>query len=127
VLLFGSRVGYPVVRGDAAIGSAALPLRSDESVAARWSGRIGNEWAPPERMRSCSIAIEKDAGVCRLTIDEAGTVRAVSVRRAATRKRMRMCWTSGCRPAVEVHGPSADLVLTFDDPGERDRLLASLA
>jgi hypothetical protein len=126
-VLAGFRVGYPVVRGDPAAGSRALPLRPDESVAARWSGRIGNERATLEQMRPCFIAVAQGVDVCHVTIDDAGTIRKVSVRRAAFRRRMRICWTSGCRPAVEMHGPSADLLLTFDKPAERDRLLASLA
>jgi hypothetical protein len=78
-------------------------------------------------MRPCSVAVAQDADICHVTIEEAGTKRTVVVRRAAFRKRMRICWTSSCRPAVEIHGPSADLLLTFDDAGGRDRLLASLA
>jgi hypothetical protein len=127
VVLLGLRVGYPIVRGDGAATSGALPLRSGESLAARWSGRIGGDSASVERMRPCSIAVAQDVDICHVTIDEAGTKRTVVVRRAAFRKRMRICWTSGCRPAVQIHGPSADLLLTFDDADGRDRLLASLA
>jgi hypothetical protein len=77
-------------------------------------------------MRPCTIAIAPDGDVCRVTIDEAGTYRTVTTRRSAARKRERICWTDRCRPAVEIHGPSADLVLTLENSADRDRLMASL-
>lgn len=126
LLLVGMRSGYPVARRDPPARSRALPLGPDESLPARWSGRIGNEWVTLDRMRPCMIAVVPDLDVRRVTIDDAGIMRTMSTRGASTRKRLRICWTGGCRPAVEIHGTSADLLVTLDNGDDRDRLAASL-
>jgi hypothetical protein len=40
--------------------------------------------------------------------------------------RVRLCRIDGSEPALEVHAPTADLLLVFDDHEVRDRLTATL-
>ena len=125
-LLVGRRAGYPVARRDPAPAAPARALAPDERLSAWWSGRITTEVTTLDAMRPCSIVVVQEDDICRLTIDEAGTLRTVPVRRAAFRKRIRICRTSGCSPALEVHGPRGDLTLVFEGRDQRDRLAASL-
>lgn len=126
LVLVGMRVGYPVVRRDPPARSRPVPLGPSEPLPARWSGWIGNDSVPLERMRPCTIAVAEDIDVCQLTITDAGSTRMVSARRASPKQTMRICWTDRCRPALQIHAPSADLVIALDDSSDRDRLAAAL-
>ncbi len=126
-LLVGRRAGYPVARRDRAPAVPAQPLAPGERLQAWWSGRITTEVVPIDSMHPCSISVVQEGDICQLTIHETGPQRTVPVRQAGFQKRIRICRTSGCNPAVEVHGQSGDLILVFEGRGERDRLVASLA
>ena len=126
LVLIGMRVGYPVIRHERPSRSRPVPLGPDESLAARWSGWIGNDSVPLDAMRPCTIAVAADVEVCRLTVTDALSSRTVSTRRGSPKRRVRICRTDGCQPALEIHAPSADLVLAFDDGADRDRLATSL-
>ena len=125
-IVVGLRTGYPVVRGDAQAPYRAAPLRLDESLAARWSGRIGSESAPRDAMRPCTITVTTDVDVCQVIVADAATARTVATRRASPKRRLRICWTDGCKPALEIHAPAADLILTLNDVRDRERLAATL-
>lgn len=127
VLLFGERIGYPVVRGESRTGPLAVaPLRPGEEIAARWNGQIGSEDLRLGEARACSIAVDNEGEVALMRVrDEVGT-RHVPVRRATPKVVGRVCRTSGCRPGMEVHGTSSDIVFEFDSAAVRDRLAASV-
>jgi hypothetical protein len=126
LLLLAIRLGYPVVRRDPPARSRAHPLGSGDRLSARWSGWIGNEQVPLAEMRPCTIEVAPDVDVCLLTITDGGAVRRVSTRRASPKQRLRLCWTGATRPALQVHAPSADLVVSLEAAADRDRLAASL-
>ena len=44
----------------------------------------------------------------------------------ATKRRIRLCWTSGVRHGLDLHAPAADLVLAFDSEADRDRFARSI-
>ena len=125
-VVVGLRTGYPVVRGDPPSPYRAGPLRLDESLAARWSGRIGSDSAPREAMRPCTITVTADVDVCQVSVADASTARTVATRRASPKRRLRVCWTDGCKPSLEIHAPAADLLLTFDKVIDRERFAATL-
>lgn len=125
-VVVGMRVGYPVVRRDPPSRSRPIPLGPDESLPARWCGWIGSESVPVDGMRLCTVAVATDVDVCQLTVTDAGSIRRVSTRRASPKRRLRICRTDGCRPALEIRAPSADLVLALDNGADRDRLAAAL-
>ena len=126
LVLVGRRLGYPVVRRDPARRSRAVALPPGAALPARWSGWIGNETAPLDAMRSCTVTVVGDADVCQLTIAEAGSARTVSTRRASPKRRLRVCWTGRRLPALQIHGPSADVMLILRSADDRDRLAAAL-
>ena len=125
-VVVGLRTGYPVVRGDPPAPYRAGPLRLDESLAARWSGRIGSESAPRDAMRPCTITVTTDVDVCQVIVADAATARTIATRRASPKRRLRVCWTDGCKPALEIHAPAADLLLTFHEVIDRERFAATL-
>ena len=59
--------------------------RPDESLAARWSGRIGSESAPRDAMRPCTLTVTTDVDVCQVIVADAATARTVATRRASPR------------------------------------------
>jgi hypothetical protein len=61
-----------------------------------------------------------------VTIAGPGAPRVIRTRRPAPATRVRVCRTDGCEPGLEIHAPSADLLLIFDDRESRDRLAATL-
>ena len=127
VLLFGERIGYPVMRRESPKGApTGEPLRPGEEVAARWNGRIGSEDPPLGEARPCTVAVTDEGEVAMLRVRDDGDIRQVPVRRATPKVLGRVCRTSGCRPGLEVHGTSADIVFELDSAAERDRLAASL-
>ena len=125
-IVVGLRTGYPVVRGDPPAPYRIAPFRPDESVAARWSGRIGSESAPRDAMRPCTITVTTDVDVCQVKVADAASARTVATRRASPKRRLRICWTDGCKPALEIHAPAADLLLTLNDVRDRERLATTL-
>jgi hypothetical protein len=126
LIVVGQRSGYPVVRRDRPPRSPAPPLRPDDSLVAKWSGRIGSDVADRAAMRPCTVAVTTDVDVCQLFVHEAGTARTVATRRASPKSRLRICWTDGCKPALEIHASMADILLMFENVADRDRLAASL-
>ena len=125
-VVVGLRTGYPVVRGDPQAPYRAAPLRPDESLSARWSGRIGSESATRDAMRPCTLTVTTDVDVCQVLVADAATARTVATRRASPKRRLRACWTDGCKPALEIHAPAADLLLTFNNLNDRERLATTL-
>ncbi len=127
LLLFGDRIGYPVMRDESRSAlRAAAPLRPGEEVTARWSGQVGNEDVSLDESRACSIAVDDEGEVALVHIlDERGT-RDIRVRRATPKVIGRVCRTSGCRPGIEVHGTGSDILIELDSRAERDRLAASV-
>lgn len=125
-VVVGMRTGYPVVRGDPPAPYRAGPLRLDESLAARWSGRIGSDSAPREAMRPCTVTVTPDVDVCQVIVADAASAHTVATRRASPKRRLRICWTDGCKPALEIHAPTADLLLTFHEVIDRERFAATL-
>ncbi len=127
-LLLGERIGYPVMRGESRKGPlAAAPLRPGEEMTARWSGRIGSEELLSGEARSCSVAVEDEGEVALVRVRDEDGARQVPVRRATPKVVGRVCRTNGCRPGVEVHGTSADIMFEFESTADRDRLAASVA
>jgi hypothetical protein len=127
-ILVGAWAGYPVVRGEPRHrrGDRPAPFGSDEPIAARWSGWVGNERVDLDEMRPCSLAIEGDPDVSHIRVTDSEAVRSVAIRRDSQKRRVRLCWTDGCDPAVELHGQGADLVLVFGDAASRDRFVATI-
>jgi hypothetical protein len=127
-VVVGARAGYPVVRLEPRRrdGVRSMPFGPGEPVSARWSGWIGNERVGFNEMRPCSVAVEGDRDVSRVSVTDAQAVRSVAVRRDSQKRRIRLCRTDGCEVAVEVHAPAADLVFVFADAGLRDRFVATV-
>jgi len=127
-LVVGLRAGYPVTRPDPPPRSQPTPLEPGTLVAAQWSGRIEGQLVPLDRMLACTLDVAGGGAVdTRELIVTAGvSTRRLTIRRASPKRRLRVCRISGCLPAVEIHAPSADLVLAFSDHTDRDRLAASL-
>ena len=61
-----------------------------------------------------------------VTIASDDATHVVRTRRPAAADRVRLCRTDGCEPGLEIHAPTADLLLLFDDGAVRDRLAATL-
>ena len=77
-------------------------------------------------MRPCTITVTTDVDVCQVIVADAATAWTVATRRASPKRRLRICWTDGCKPALEIHAPAADLLLTLHDVRDRERLAATL-
>jgi len=122
----GMRVGYPVVRRESPTASRPAPLPSGGTVAARLGGRIGAREISLDSMRSCTLAVVGDVETCDLILAERDLTRRITVRRAAMMRRLRICRTSGCEPALEIHAPSGDLVLAFTNRVDRERIATAL-
>jgi hypothetical protein len=127
-ILVGALAGYPVVRGEPRRrdGNRPVPFRPGEPISARWSGWVGNERVDLEEMRRCSLQIEGDRDVLHISLADAGAVRYAAIRRDSQKRRIRLCRTDGCDPAVELHGQGADLVLVFADGATRDRFVTTI-
>ena len=125
-IVAGWALGYPVMRRDRPARTEAAALAPGERFTARWGGWVGNERVDLADVVPCSIEVDCDADVCRMTITDANGVRTVPHRRASPKKRMRLCWTNRCEPGLELHASAADLVLVFDDAATRDRFAVSI-
>jgi hypothetical protein len=129
VTVIGIRVGYPVVRRDRATVSTTEPLAAGESLAGRWSGRVGSTIIAHDRAMPCSIAVEAVPGLpdmADIAIGVDAGVRTVRVRRSAPIRRVRLCRIGGSVAGLEVHAATADVVLAFPDRIGRDRFAATL-
>jgi hypothetical protein len=126
VLLLGARIGYPVMRRERAKGPRVTVPGPDEPTAARWNGRIGGDDLPSGEGRTCTVTVARELDKTMLSIDD-GIVRRVVVAHASPKVVGRVCRIDGCRPAVEVHAPSADLILEFGSVIDRDRVAAAVS
>jgi hypothetical protein len=122
----GMRAGYPVVRRESPAASRPVPFESGGSVAVRLGGRIGGRVIPLDSMRSCTLAVVGDVETCDLILAERDLTMRITARRAAMTRRLRICRTSGCEPALEIHAPSGDLVLAFTNRVDRERIATAL-
>jgi hypothetical protein len=125
-LAIGINVGYPVRRYEGWPKAAPRPLEAGAAVAARWSGRIGSEMVAPEAPTAALVSVAGEPDRFDLTIAGPGEPRVIRTRRPAPATRVRVCRTRGCEPGLEIHAPTADLLLMFDDRVVRDRLAATL-
>ena len=128
VVALGIRLGYPIVRRDRAARPDAVPLRPGERLPARWSGRVASEAVGRDGM-PCSIALDPASGLSDLSdlsIAEAHRTLTVRLRRAAPFRQVRVCRVTGCKPGLELHSATADVLLVFGDRAARARLAASL-
>ena len=125
-LAIGINVGYPIRRHEGWPKEAPRPLVPGAAVAARWSGRIGSETVAPEAPTAALVSVAGESDRFDVTIAGPGEPRVIRTRRPASATRVRVCLTSGCEPGLEIHAPTADLLLMFDDRGVRDRLAATL-
>jgi hypothetical protein len=125
-LALGINVGYPIKRHEASPKTAPRPLPAGASIAARWSGRIGSELAAQDASIPARVTVAGEPNRFDVTIAGPGEPRVIRTRRPAPATRVRVCRTDGCEPGLEIHAPTADLLLIFDDPESRDRLAATL-
>lgn len=121
-LVVGSALGYPIVRPDSPATTRTVPLRPGERLSGRWAGWIGNERVALAEMSPCTVAVSGDETVSRLTLTDPHGERTVPLRRAAPKRAIRICRTSGCKPGLELRAQAADVVLVFDDAATRDWL-----
>jgi hypothetical protein len=77
-------------------------------------------------MRPCAVSVTPDLDVCLVHITEGADVRMVATRRASPKRRLRICRIDGSRPAIEIHAPTADLLIVFDAAPDRDRMAAAI-
>lgn len=122
----GINVGYPVRRYEGRWRAAPRPLEPGASVATRWSGRIGGELIAPTASIPARVSAAGEHDFFDVTIAGPGVPRVIRTRRPAPATRIRVCRTGGCQPGLEIHAPTADLLLIFEDPETRDRLAATL-
>ena len=122
----GINVGYPIRRHDGSPKKAPRPLEPGAAVPARWSGRIGSELAAPDAPVSALVSVGGEPDRFDVTIAGPGEPRVIRTRRPAPAPRVRVCRTNGCEPGLEIHAPTADLLLIFEDREVRDRLAATL-
>lgn len=122
----GINVGYPVRRHEASWKHAPRPLEAGASVAARWSGRIGGEAVSSEAPIAAEVTVEGEPDRFDVTIATPGATHVVRTRRPAPATRIKLCRIRGCEPGVEIHAPTADLLLVFADRLARDRFVATL-
>ncbi len=122
----GINVGYPIRRHEGPSKRAPRPLEAGAAVSARWSGRIGSELAAPEAPIPALVSVTGEPDRFDVTIAGPGEPHVIRTRRPAPATRVRVCRTSGCEPGLEIHAPTADLLLIFDDREARDHLAATL-
>jgi hypothetical protein len=125
-IAYGRHVGYPVVRRDRRRSAPAIPVRPDESLPARWSGRVGSDLVAADAMQPCTVFVTCDSEVCEVVLTEDAAARTVLTRRASPKQRLRICRTDGSLAALGIHAPTADLVIAFETVADRDRLGATV-
>lgn len=131
VIAVGMRVGYPVVRGDRRSEFFVAQVADGEPMRVDWSGRIGREVVERADARPGTVTITAAADATQmddLTIidDVASTARTTRLRHHAAVREVRLCRVTRTDPGLELHPAAADIVLTFPDRAERDRLVARL-
>ena len=122
----GVNVGYPVRRHEGRSRAAPRPLEPGGAVAVRWSGRIAGEVVSIDASNRALVSVEGEPDRFDVTIASDEATHVVRTRRPAPVTRVRICRIGGCEPGLEVHAPTADLLLIFDDHRVRDRLAATL-
>lgn len=122
----GINVGYPVRRHEAPSRIAPRPLEPGASVAVRWSGRIRSETVSPDGSIPAQVTVVSEPDRFDVTMAMADVTQVVRTRRPAPATRVRLCRIGGCEPGLEIHAPTADLLLIFADGDVRDRLAATL-
>ena len=122
----GISVGYPVRRRERGSRAAPRPLEPGGTVEARWSGRIESEVVPLDASIAARVSVEAEPDRFDVTIASDEATHVVRTRRPAAANRVRLCRTDGCEPGLEIHAPTADLLLIFYDRESRDRLAATL-
>ena len=131
VLAVGLRLGYPVVRRDAATaspGETTAQPAAPASIRGDWSGRIGSVVVARDRPLACSIdiAVVPDLpDLVDIDIAEPARTQTVRIRRAAPLRLVRLVRLGGSRPGLEVHAATADLLLSFEERGDRERFLVA--
>ena len=131
LILVGIRVGYPVIRGDKRSAFFVAQVADGEPMRVRWSGRIGREVVDRANSRpgTVTVAPAPDAtqmDVLTLIDDTAATTRTTRLRQHAAVREVRLCRVRRTEPGLELHPAAADLILTFADRAERDRLVTRL-
>jgi len=126
LIAIGIRAGYPVVRRERGPGDRSQRLAPGESVAVRWSGRIGSESVARFAPKPGTLEIATEPDLAYLSLTTGDIPRTIRMRRPASAQRVRVCRVTGREAGLEVHGQNADLVLAFDDRATRDRLAATL-
>jgi hypothetical protein len=122
----GIKVGYPVRRREGRSRAAPRPLEPGGSVEARWSGRIEGEIVSLDASIPARISVDGEPDRFDVTIASERATHVVRTRRPAPATHIRLCRTDGCEPGLEIHAPTADLLLIFADGAVRDRLAATL-
>jgi hypothetical protein len=122
----GINVGYPIRRRERRSRAAPRPLEPGGTVEARWSGRIEGEIVSLDSSIPARISVEGKPDSFDVTIASDEAAHVVRTRRPAPATRIRLCRTDGCEPGLEIHAPTADLLLIFDDGAVRDRLADTL-
>ncbi len=126
-LAIGIRVGYPVVRRERPSAPRADPLAPDLQLPARWSGWMGSDIARLAEMVPCTVAVTPGRDVCLVTVTDASRGARIIRVRPGSLAPVRLCRIGGDKAGLELHAPSADLLLAFDRRADRDRLAAALA
>jgi hypothetical protein len=126
MIVAGRRIGYPVVRHERARLVHAPPLAADERLLATWSGRIGSALVAHGAARPCTLTVVREPEFSILTLRDETDEHTIRARRAVPVNRLRLCRLGGCQRGLEIHAQTADLVLAFDDPHDRDRLANTL-
>jgi hypothetical protein len=126
MIVAGRRIGYPVVRHERARIVHAPPLAADERVTPAWSGRIGSELVAHAAARPCTLTVVREPEFSILTLRDETDEHTIRARRAVPVNRLRLCRLGGCQRGLEIHAQTADLVLAFADPHDRDRLANTL-
>jgi hypothetical protein len=132
VLAFGLRLGYPVLRRDRADTAPGHPIPAGAAIPGDWSGRIGGVTVARDQPRAVSLAAVPvpdlpdlaDITIADMAADR--TTPSVRVRRAAPLKVIRLVRIQGARPGLEIHTAGADVVLSFAEPADRARFVASI-
>ncbi|HEY8818070.1 MAG TPA: hypothetical protein VIM25_04550 [Candidatus Limnocylindrales bacterium] len=126
LIAIGIRAGYPVIRRERGSGDRSRRLAPGESLAVRWSGRIGSESVARFAPKPGTLEIATEPDLAYLSLTTGDVPRTIRMRRPASAQHVRLCRVTGREAGLEVHGQNADLVFAFDDRAARDRLAATL-
>lgn len=131
ILLYGRRLGYPVIRGDRRSEFFRAQVGDGEPVPVRWSGRIGKEIVERKDARSATVVVTPssdatDMDDLTLADDATHLARTTRLRQHAAIREVRLCRVGRSDPALELHPAASDIVFAFPDRAARDRLVARL-